>query len=114
MSRLCSFFATANEIPLSLSPLVNRISVWVLSFTGFVLSALAVASCRYLKRVTVTLNGSLDASYHGLYNFQASYTCISSSLLSSLPTSEGTSSSLKAARGFGVLSALFGGGMLPA
>lgn len=53
--------------------------------------------------------GSVGLSFVGLFNFQTSYQCVSSSLLSSLKDSEKASSSLKAARAFGVLAPLLGG-----
>mmetsp|Transcript_29565 Transcript_29565/g.50348 ORF Transcript_29565/g.50348 Transcript_29565/m.50348 type:complete len:224 (+) Transcript_29565:311-982(+) len=85
-------------------------TLWCLSFSGFVLSSLAVSSCRFIKVATITDVGDIGVAFLGLYNFQASSgICVSSSLLSSLPRGEMATSSLKAARAFGVLAAVFGG-----
>mmetsp|Transcript_22414 Transcript_22414/g.40181 ORF Transcript_22414/g.40181 Transcript_22414/m.40181 type:complete len:304 (+) Transcript_22414:78-989(+) len=86
-------------------PIAVRITVWCLSFVGFVLSSLAVSSCRFIKLATITDAGSISVAFVGIYSFQSSSgICVPLSLLS-----QNSSSSLKAARAFGVLAALFGG-----
>lgn len=94
-------------------PIGVRVTLWILSFTGFVLSCLAISSCRFAKVSTFyTSSGSTDVRFAGIFNFlSSSGICMPHSLLQSMSTSPDVSSSIKAARAFGVLAALVGGVM---
>jgi len=100
-----------NEEPLcKVGAVFARIALWILSFTGFVLSALAASSCRFIEVATVTAGGNVSVRYVGLFNFQSGFTCVPQSLRSkALPQAGGASSALQAARAFGVLAPLIGG-----
>lgn len=93
-------------------PIGVRVTLWILSFIGFVLSCLAISSCRFAKVSIIYSSGSMDVEFAGIFNFlSSSRICMPYSLLESLPTSPDASSSIKAARAFGVLAALVGGVM---
>lgn len=96
-----------------------RLVAWVFAFTAVVLSALAVASCRFMKVSTMTPaanggNPTTNVSFTGIFQFFASGGCVSLSLLLDIqdPNDENRvelSGSHKAAQAFGVLTPVVGG-----
>lgn len=86
-----------------------------LAFTGFVLSSLALSSCRFLQISSVIVNNnaggdfSINAGYAGIFRIiTPSGLCVPYDVLASQGLVQ-TSSSIKAARAFGVAAALLGG-----
>eukprot|EP00565_Helicotheca_tamesis_P005674 CAMPEP_0185725216 /NCGR_PEP_ID=MMETSP1171-20130828/1520_1 /TAXON_ID=374046 /ORGANISM="Helicotheca tamensis, Strain CCMP826" /LENGTH=318 /DNA_ID=CAMNT_0028393279 /DNA_START=84 /DNA_END=1040 /DNA_ORIENTATION=- len=94
-------------VPITVTPLAKRIIVWFLSFTAFVLSCVAVGSCKFVQ-LTQSTDSGVTVAYFGLFQFLSGGTCVSldlmidDNLISLSPSDE-------AARAFGVLACIFGG-----
>lgn len=95
-------------------PWAKRLIVWCLSFSGFILSCVAVGSCRFIQRISASDDNTVSIEYFGLFQILVGSTCVTFDglpfYLSDDPsTQDSFSSSEKAARAFGVLTALLSG-----